>query len=238
MDKSFYLPFIGLALTFIAISTVNKLAPPIIPAVEKKITITEGMMVKEVSRLLTQNGVLQTELPANLEGYLFPDTYNFFAPSSEELVLRKISDNFNARVNPILQAGANLKDILTVASLIEREVPNPIDRRIVSGIIWKRLKFDSALYIDYSICYVKPAPCHPITKDDLQIESPYNTYLSQGLPPTPIGNPGLDAISAAIHPQVSEYWYYITDPKTGRAIFSKDLDEHNRKVYTYLKSNN
>jgi len=238
MLKIKYLPLIVLALTFTAISTVNELAPPIVFAIEKKVTIVEGMTVKEISNLLISNGILQKELPANSEGYLFPDTYNFFAPSSRELVLEKFVGNLNAKVGPIIPPGGNIKDILTVASLIEKEVPNSSDRRIVSGIIWKKLKNGSALYIDYSICYVLPKPCHPITKDNLQIKSPYNTYLNLGLPPTPIGNPGLDAINAALHPQLSDYWYYLTDPETGRAVFSRDLDEHNKQVYTYLKSNN
>ena len=232
------LPLTAIFAVATSIGIVNHFAPPIIYAVEKKVTIVEGMTVKEISSLLMKEGILEKPLATNLEGYLFPDTYNFFAPSSQKVVLKKFDENLNRKVAPLISESTNIKDILTIASLIEREVPHARDRRIVSGIIWKRLETGAPLYIDYSICYVLPAPCHPITKDDLQLKSPYNTYLNVGLPPTPVGNPGLDAITATLHPESTEYWYYLTDPETAKAIFSKDLDEHNRQVYTYLKSNN
>ena len=108
------------------------------------------------------------------------------------------------------------------------------DRKIVAGIIEKRLEAGIPLQIDASICYLKGDPCLPITDRDKKIDSLYNTYLHRGLTPGPIGNPGLDAIEASISPEKSPFLYYISDPETGRTIFASSLDEHNSNVVKYL----
>lgn len=209
------------------------------------VLIKEGLTVKEISELLNEVGVLENEaLSSDLEGYLFPDTYEFFVSSSAEVVTRKMRENFNNKVLPAvaealagkpgLSSDKDLDDIITVASMIEREVPDSADRRIVSGIIWKRLENNHFLQIDSTICYLKSSPCHPITKSDLAMDSVYNTYTNLGLPPTPIANPGLDAIEAALDPEQSEYWYYISDPDTSDTIFAVNLDEHISNIVKYL----
>lgn len=184
-------------------------------------------------------------LSTDLEGYLFPDTYEFFAGSKAVAVARRMGENFDTKALPSFAKAVedrssilpsrNLNDIIKVASLIEKEVPGSDDRRIVAGIIWKRLRNRFPIQVDSAICYVKPEPCYPVTKDDFAVDSPYNTYMYKGLPPTPISNPGLDAIIAAMSPKESPYWFYLTEPKKGRTIFSIDLDEHNKNVYRYLK---
>ena len=210
--------------------------PPPTPRVT--ITIPEGLTVSDINKRLSDAGVLSGEmLPSDLEGYLFPDTYEFFIPSGVEVVKKKFLDNFKDKIEPVISgglSGSDIEKILTIASLIEKEIPNFSDRKIVSGIIQKRLKNNMPLQIDASICYIKLGPCVPITSEDKKINSLYNTYRYKGLPPGPIDNPGLDAIEASVNPKPSPYWYYLSDPKTGKTIFSKTLDEHNVNVVKYL----
>ena len=210
--------------------------PPVTPRVT--ITIAEGLTVPEINEILVEKGVLVGELlPQELEGYLFPDTYEFFLGSSLDVVKEKFSLNFNSKIRELgLEALSEdeLKEIIIIASMIEAEVPHSDERRIVSGIIKKRLSAGIPLQLDASLCYVKGDPCLPITDDDKKIDSLYNTYLHRGLTPGPIGNPGLDAIEASINPEESPYLYYISDPETGRTIFASSLDEHNSNVVKYL----
>jgi len=244
MRKTIALSLIIL-LVFIVLATVAVFArsikarfspPPPTPKIT--VTIPEGATVGDINKLLMDAGVLVgEELPRELEGYLFPDTYEFFLGSKESVVQERLQENFNRKVSEVLPGGLDenkLHDILTIASLVEKEVSNSEDRRLVSGIIWKRLEKGMLLQIDSSLCYTKETPCLPITKEDKESDSLYNTYRYPGLPPGPIGNPGLDAIRAAFNPEQSEYWYYISDQETGKTVFAKTLDEHNRNIVKYL----
>lgn len=209
-----------------------------VPAKEiVRITIPEGWTVHQINEELTTKGVLQGgSLSQEWEGYLFPDTYDFFVPSSVEEVRAKFLTAFQEKVTPIVPDGVDMYRVLTVASLVEREVPEGPDRPVVAGIIEKRLEAGMRLQIDATICYAKePSPCTPIKKEDKESDSPYNTYRVNGLPPGPIGNPGIDSIKAALDPQTSSYWYYISDPETQRTIFAVDLDEQNENIVKYLK---
>ena len=202
------------------------------------VIIVEGSTVSDINEVLTMAGVLSGEtLDADLEGYLFPDTYEFFIPSGVDVIEGKLKENFDAKVLklfPGVIGEAELRNLIITASLIEKEVPNSDDRRIVAGIINKRMASGIPLQIDASICYIKENPCLPITGEDKRIDSLYNTYRYPGLPLGPIGNPGIDAISASINPQESPYWYYVSDPETNKTIFAKSLDEHNSNVVKYL----
>ncbi len=220
---------------------LNKVLRPVLgflsPSVPvKTITIIEGLTAVEVSKLLMEEGIFinSETLPQELDGYLFPDTYEFFVPSSLGFVVKKISDNFNKKVLPNIPELHRIKEVVTVASMVEEETNNPKDRRLIAGIIWKRLQNKMFLQVDASICYVKEPPCYPVTKSDLDIDSPYNTYLYKGLPPGPISNPGLDAIKASVSSAGSSYWYYLADPKTKTTIFSTTLEEHNKNIVKYL----
>ena len=122
-----------------------------------------------------------------------------------------------------------------MASLIEREVRTYEDMRIVSGLLWKRMEIGMPLQVDATLVYLTGRKTGQITNDDKLIDSAYNTYKYRGLPPTPIANPGLNAINAAIDPIESEYLYYLSTPITGETIFSKTLDEHNENRIKYLK---
>ena len=194
--------------------------------------------------------------PIKLEGYLFPDTYKFFLKSTPEDVLKKFLDNFSKKAIPLFltnnssslreisqsEITLSINNILTIASLVEKEVYFDNQRAEVAGIIYKRLKMGMALQIDATITYAKckglvltcinPA----IIRAEINLNSPYNTYLHAGLPPTPISNPGLASIIAALHPKPTENLYYLSDPKTHEIIFSKTLDEqiNNRAKYLGL----
>lgn len=199
------------------------------------VTIPEGATVADINVLLKEKRVLAENLPETLEGYLFPDTYEFFIPSSPETVKAKFEENFNRKVRAALAPNireAELKEILIKASLIEKEVPDPAERKVVAGILTKRLAADAPLQMDATLCYKRALPCVP--KAYKNVNSPWNTYLYPGLPPSPIANPGLDAILAVTNPSPSPYWYYLSDPQTRRTIFAKTLDEHQANIVKYL----
>lgn len=180
-------------------------------------------------------------LPANknlnLEGYLFPDTYRIKYGSKPEEIIEKMLDNFNKKVWAEYKS-RNFSEHITMASIIEREVPNPEEMKIVSGILWKRLKIDMALEADatlyYFKCYLKiPQDCGAVINGDKEVNSGYNTYLYTGFPAGPISNPGLNAIEAAFNPVSSPYLYYLSAKDDGRTIFAKTLDEHTQNIYKY-----
>lgn len=215
---------------------------------EVPVTIPEGASLYEVDKILSdqgvvpRGGVVEIALRDKLEGKLFPDTYRFFADSSAEEVVKKFLENFEARAVPLLnQNPKNFEMNLILASLLEKEVPDYEERRIVAGILKKRYSAGMALQVDATICYIKrqisdgfSSGCHPFTPLDFKIDSPYNTYLYSGWPPGPIGSPGVSAFKAALSPKSSSYWYYLSDPRTSRTIFAETFDEHNKNRALYL----
>lgn len=200
---------------------------------EVYVTIPEGFSVKDIDKLLTQEKVISGDelityaRDHELEGYLFPDTYRFYLNSNVATVVEKFLNNFKKKINGLLTDDDISRANLIIASLIQKEVANGEDGKIVAGIILKRLKADWPLQLDATICYLKPGKCYPLTPLDFKIDSPYNTYLYKGLPINPIANPGLEAIVAALRPEESPYWYYLSDPKTGKTYFAKTLEEQN-----------
>lgn len=174
-----------------------------------------------------------------LEGYLFPDTYHMPKGSSIEDILRQMLDNFGRKFTPDLQEKAaaqrkSIAEIVTMASLVEKEVQTEQDKRIVSGILWKRIGAGMPLQVDATIAYLTGKKTTKISLEETQIDSPYNTYRYRGLPFGPIANPGLDSMKAALEPVSSPYWYYLSTP-TGETIFSTTLEEHNLAKATHLK---
>ncbi|MDD5290292.1 MAG: endolytic transglycosylase MltG [Patescibacteria group bacterium] len=176
----------------------------------------------------------------NLEGFLFPDTYRVFKTATPAEIVTRTLENFNdkftsALLTEIKANGRNFYDTLKMASIIEAEVIGDEDRKIAAGILWKRLGAGMALQVDSSLKYViGKKGSASLTLDELKIDSPYNTYKYRGLPPTPIGNPGLSAIRASVYPKNSDFWFYLTT-KEGETIFSKTLDDHNAAIKKYLK---
>ena len=120
-----------------------------------------------------------------------------------------------------------------MASLIEKEADTAEDRRIVSGILWNRIDADMPLQVDAVFGYILDRSGYAPTGSDLEIDSPYNTYENRGLPPGPIANPGLDALTAALHPAATEYFYYLTG-RDGLMYYAETFEEHKRNRELYL----
>ena len=220
------------------------------------ITIPEGFSLKQVEDRLVGAGLAKRDELMNykfskdvppilsdkpksvsLEGYLFPDTYRFFKDATLSDVISKMIDNLSNKLTPDLKTAIknssySTYEILTMASLIEKEIPKDSDRSIVAGILWKRLKAGVPLQVDATLVYITGH--NELYEADRKINSPYNTYLYRGLPKGPIANPGLSTIKAAIFPETSPYWYYLST-KDNTTIFSKTLEEHLRNKAIYLK---
>lgn len=179
-----------------------------------------------------------------LEGYLFPDTYDIAAQSSADTIINIMLKNFGNRVDDTLRqdatkTGLSLAQTITLASIVEREANTDKDRKIVAGILLKRLqtsgwKLESDVTVQFLVG--KDGNWWPkdITADQLNIDSSYNTRKNDGLPPTPVDSPSLSSITAAANPQTSDYWFYLAD-KTGVVHYAKTIDEHNANVAKYLR---
>jgi UPF0755 protein len=165
----------------------------------------------------------------NLEGYIFPDKYAFSIESTSESVLKKMVENFVEKVG----TEDSYKDII-LASLVEREGYNNNDRPIIADILERRLKEGWLLQVDASLLYPVKDWKHTITQVDKDDDNPYNTYKHPGLPPTPICNPGLEAIESVRNPQSNNYYYYIHE-ENGTPHYSETLTEHNANVNKYLR---
>lgn len=174
---------------------------------------------------------------SSLEGYLFPDTYTFFDDVTSQQVIEKMIENFESKLTEdmrakVLESDMTFHEILTLASIVEKEVAKPEDRRIVAGIFLNRLDDEYLIQSDATINFITGKNTTRPSADDLLVESPYNTYLFTGLPPGPVSNPGIDAIEAVLNPVETDYYYFLTtlDHET---IFSRTLDEHNANTYKY-----
>ncbi len=216
---------------------------------EAEVRIPEGATVYKIDSILSDAKVI---IPGSLityasstdiEGRLFPDTYRFLFNSFMEDVVKKILDNFDLKTKNVLKGKneAEIKKIVVLASILEKEVPEAEDMKIVAGILLKRIGAGVPLRVDATICYIKEvlsgsavSSCYPLQPLDFKRESDYNTYLHAGLPPRAIGNPGISAISAAVAPKNSPYWYYLSDPRTKKTIFAKTFEEHNENRARYL----
>lgn len=214
------------------------------PDNQAKITIPEGSSVFEIDKLLSDGKVFKLgELISyatrnQVEGKLFPDTYIFYKNSGVEAAVKKMTDNFSAKAAPLLSSKGDFNKNLILASLLEKEVPTFEEKRIVAGILLKRIVNGVPLQVDSTLCYMKKLQngqrCYPITQKDIKQNSPYNTYLYYSWPAGAIANPGLNSIKAALAPETTPYWFYLSDPVTGKTIFSDTLDTHNANVVKYL----
>jgi len=172
----------------------------------------------------------------SLEGFLFPDTYEISEGiSCDDFVITMLS-NFEKKITPelknqIQEQRKSVFDIITMASMLEKEVRTLDDKKIVSGILWKRMEAGMPLQIDATVNYVTGKSDAGVAIKDTKIDSPYNTYKYKGLPKGPISNPGMNSIIAAINPKDSPYWFYLSD---GRTIFSKTFGEHTANKAKYL----
>ena len=179
------------------------------------------------------------------EGYLFPDTYLFPVGATEENVASILLNTFDKKVTQGLDQDINnspytLNQIITMASLVEREARNDESRKIVAGILWKRMENDWPLQVDATLQYAKGYDTRdqtwwtPPTYLDKEVVSPYNTYANPGLPPGPIASPSLSSIQAALNPTPTQYWFYLTDLQ-GNMHYAETIEQHNQNIANYLR---
>ncbi len=172
------------------------------------------------------------------EGKLFPETYlvpsDFTATELFDLLRKTFDEKIAPEEEMILKHELTLDEIIILASILEREANSLESKKMVSGILQKRLAISMPLQVDASLEYILNKPLKDLTAEDLDIDSPYNTYLNYGLPPTAIGNPGLDAIEAVLYPEESDYLFYITGDD-GNFYYAKNFDAHRANIAKYLR---
>lgn len=207
-----------------------------------RVTIPEGLRNAEIDEIVSRTlpgiapGAFDT-VAAGREGRLFPETYH--VPETftvEELValMEETHEEKLAALSAAFDASTRSReDVVVMASILEREADSDESMQIVSDILWKRLNQGMPLQVDASFAYLFGKQSKDVTLDDLKTDSPYNTYKYQGLPPTPINNPGLQAIEAALSPTPSQYLYYLTAPD-GTFHYARTFEEHKKNKALYL----
>ncbi|HOR52716.1 MAG TPA: endolytic transglycosylase MltG [Candidatus Pacearchaeota archaeon] len=218
------------------------------------VTIPEGMRKDEIASILEKEltkypnikfskedflnltedrtFISELQLPietTNLEGFLFPDKYAFSPNSTTESIITKLIDTFKSKVTKNITY-----DNLIMASIVEREGFNATDRPVIAGILLKRIKEGWLMQADATLLYPKKDWKYTITFQDLKEDNPYNTYVKAGLPPTPICNPGMQAINATLSPEESPYYFYIHD-KEGIVRYAITNGQHESNKAKYLK---
>jgi UPF0755 protein len=181
-------------------------------------------------------------LPSDeLEGYLFPDTYRISRSSFPDELTYKLLTNFSEKFSPELRAeifrqGKTIEEVVILASILEREVRSDEDRALVADLFWRRIAAGMALQADSTVHFIVGSDGSTVyTSDtDRDVDSPYNTYKYRGLPPGPISNPGLSAITAAIYPTPNAYWYFLTDAN-GAVHYAQTNEEQNANKYKFLR---
>ena len=176
---------------------------------------------------------------ASLEGFLFPDTYRIYADGGAKALVRRMLANFETKLTPELRQEItaqrrSIRDIVIMASVIEREVRGAEDSAMVSDIFWKRVISGRGLEADSTVNYITGHSKPSVTYQETKVDNPWNTYKYRGLPPGPIGNPGMTALLAAIRPKSNPYWYFLTD-KEGNVHYAKTFDEHIANKNRYLR---
>ena len=178
----------------------------------------------------------------DLEGYLFPDTYRFYPDATAEIIVTALVDEMQGNVEGIagienfdaIYGVSSIHELLTLASIIEKEVPSSDEMKIVADIFLKRLEIGMALQACSTVNYVTGKDSPAVSAEDLEIDSPYNSYMYAGLTPGPITNPGLSAIESVISPTTNNYFYFLATPD-GETIYANTFDEHvaNKAKYLY-----
>ena len=206
----------------------------------KRVTIVEGSTVKDMAKVFSElfyNIEEEDFINQALvhEGYLFPETYFFPESVLVEDIIQKMRMTFDQKIaqSGILNSERNLKDIVIMASIIEKEA-SATSMQEVSDILWHRLDIDMPLQVDAGFVYERNQSTFDLSLEDLRTDSPYNTYTRRGLTPTPISNPGLQALLAAAFPQETEYLYFLTG-FDGEMYYAKTLREHDENKAKYLR---
>lgn len=227
---------------------------------EIKVTFPEGTNLRQMAEILGKKGfsgeeflkttacecgvkkdydfLIERPEGANLEGFLFPDTYIYLKDASAQNIINRMLLNFDEKLTPamreeIKKQNRKIFEVIIMASILEKEVKTPEDMKIASGIFWDRIEVGQPLQSCATIAYVLGKEKKQYSYDDTRTPSPYNTYINRGLPPGPIANPGMNAITAAIYPKKTDYNYFLTDSSTGKTIYSKTIDEHEGNKVKY-----
>jgi len=222
------------------------------------IVLPEGFTVRELARQLQAEGIAQsTEVlrlaaspplaqslgieAESLEGYLFPDTYQVTKGMRVEDILGRMAHRLREKVatrdvlSRAREQGLGLHALLTLASIVEKEAVLPEERPVIAAVFWNRLKRDMPLQADPTVAYAVGKDGRPPTREDLQVDHPFNTYRYRGLPPGPIGNPGVAAVEAVLAPARVPYLYFVAiDARQHH--FSATLEDHQRAVARYRQS--
>lgn len=218
------------------------------------ITIPEGFNVKEIAQRLDEKGLCSEDeflklakdyapysyMEANpdtmyrVEGFLFPDTYEFSSDATAKDIMRRMIDEFDNKLTDDMRQKAQARnmsvyELVTMASLIEKEALYETDLPLISQIFWKRIEINMPLQSCATIQYILGTPKEDLSIADTKLESPYNTYQKYGLPPGPIANPGLRSLKAALEPADTDYLYFVAD-RNGKTYFTGTYDEHIAKV--------
>ncbi|MBL7058090.1 endolytic transglycosylase MltG [Patescibacteria group bacterium] len=206
---------------------------------EDAITTLEKPITDQISQIKDFNFLQLAPKTATLEGYLFPDTYKIYKNATLNNILIKILAHFESKISTEMLAdiekqGKSLHEVIIMASLIEKEVQSAEDMKIVSAIFWNRLNQGMRLESDATLSYLLKDKKSAHSLSDLKIDSPYNSYKYTGLPPTPISNPGINAIVAAIYPAKSDYLFFLTG-NNNKTYFAKTYAEHLSNKNKYLK---
>ena len=219
------------------------------------VTVPEGFTIKQIAARLAGAGLVNeaqfltlaqtqgksfrvsgwTPPNANLEGYLFPDTYTIPKGATPREIVQLMLANFHARVvvpdgKAAARVPGGLPAVITLASLVEREAETDSDRPLIAAVYRNRLALGMRLQCDATVQYALPQHKARLFYADLRVDSPYNTYAHAGLPPTPIACPGLPSIRAALHPASVDYLYYVAGPDGKRHIFSRTLAEQDAAI--------
>jgi len=222
----------------------------------RKFVLPEGYSIHQAAELLEQKGYFKSSSflekcrdsallsrlglrETSVEGYLYPATYNLPRNGNEEQLIAQMVGQFEKRYTDVTRtaraaAGLSRHQAVTLASLIEKEAVSSEEKPLISSVFHNRLRIGMPLQSDPTAVYGVRAFAGKVTKADIERHSPYNTYLIKGLPPGPIGNPGLEAIKAALNPPATPYLYFVAR-QDGTHQFSRSLDEHNRAVTRYLR---
>jgi UPF0755 protein len=200
-----------------------------------RVTVPEGATMYDIAVILSYHIPTISEeefleYAKGKEGYLFPDTYLFLPNVSVAQVVSEMEKTFERKARPMIESlvddtGRSVSDIVIMASILEKEAITFTDKRIVAGILWKRIDIHMPLQVDAPFAYERNKNTFQLTHGDLLEDSDYNTYTRTGLPVGPIANPGLESIMAALEPEESSYYFYLSDMQS-QMHYGHDYDEH------------
>ncbi len=206
-----------------------------------RMTIPEGSTNREISALCAEllpacDSKKFLELAKDKEGFLFPNTYNFIGTETASVVIERLHKEFQEKTASIFQdlSTAEQNDIVILASILEKEANTKEDMHIIAGILERRLAIGMPLQVDATLFYERRKTSAQLSTRDLQTDSPFNTYTNIGLPPHPIGNPGIVAIQAVLEAQKTPYLFYLTG-KDGNMYYARTHDEHVQNKLLYLR---